>query len=166
MAVPTFRVSFDVPTLTRDLGSSDPLALVLRAHLYIEGALIKRIEEALTRPDAIDVARMQFPTKLSLAIALGKLESTEKTAFLQLNRIRNRFAHNLRTELVEKDEQELYGSFSLVQRRLADSLREGKNLPFLGRLRVDLITLITEAEDPVNCMAFGNDSGLQKTAKY
>jgi len=64
---------FDFPTLIHHLNAEDPLALVIRGHLYVEAALIKQIESALVNKNAVDIAALRFPMKIKLAVALGRL---------------------------------------------------------------------------------------------
>ena len=143
--VADFRVSFDVPTLVQHLNTVDPLALVIRAHLYVEAALIRMIEAAMLKKEALDVAKIQFRTKLRLAIALGKLDARHEPAIAALNTLRNRFAHNLASQLNERDELNLYNSLSDEPSLLADSLRKA-DLPFLTRLRCDVMAIIMQSE--------------------
>jgi hypothetical protein len=67
----TLKAHPDVATLMSHLTAEDPLALVIRGHLYFENALSKKIEDALADPTSFDSAKLQFPTKVRLAVALG-----------------------------------------------------------------------------------------------
>ena len=49
---------FDLDTLVEHLSTEDELALVIRAHLYVEAALVQLIESTLVNKQAIDVARL------------------------------------------------------------------------------------------------------------
>ena len=138
------RIRFDVPTLIERLNA--PVALILRAHLYVETILIKRIEEAFVNKTALDTSRVPFPVKVKLALALGKIDADDAKAFALLNVLRNRFAHNLESEVNDQDEQRLYTALSPARRGIADQLRAGLQVSMLGRLRCDLLALITEHE--------------------
>ncbi len=140
-----FQFPFNVPEWTEHLNAKDPVALVIRAHLYIEALLIRLIEAALVRKDALNVTELQFPRKVKLAVALGKIEPKDHTADLAFNKLRNKFAHNLGTQLTEQDELDLHNSFSDTQRELAKDLRErDPQMPFMGRLRCDLVALMMQ----------------------
>ena len=139
------RVSFDMSTLSRHLNANDPLALVIRAHLYVEAALTRKIESALVNQSGFDSAKLPYPTKVKLAVGLGKIDARDVGGLIGLNGLRNRFAHDLDTQLNEQDERDLYNGFSTVQQRIADSLRE-PDMVFMGKLRCDLIAIIVSAE--------------------
>jgi len=144
------QVSFDVPNFAKHLSAQDPVALVMRAHLYAEAALIRLIESTFVRKEAFDtVTRLQFLSKVDLAIALGKVDPRGRGGYAALNKLRNRFAHDLNTQLVEKDELDFYNALSDKQREFANASRKPK-LPLMGRLRCDLVGLIMHLEAMAN----------------
>jgi hypothetical protein len=96
----------------KHLNAEDELGALIRGHLYIEAALIKLVEHALNVPGAFNVARLDFPRKVELAIALGVLEEFQKPALLQLNRLRNKFAHDVEATISPQDESELISNLS------------------------------------------------------
>jgi hypothetical protein len=138
---------FDFPTLMKHLNAEDPLALVLRGHLYVEASLIKRVESALVDKKALEVARFNFPKKVSLAMALGKVDPADARGFTALNELRNKFAHNVEKKLTEQDELNLYNVLSTSQRKITDVARKPGMTP-LGRLRFDVMGLIANAYHP------------------
>lgn len=140
------RVRFDVPTLTHHLNAEDPMTLILRSHLYVETILLERIEAALADRNVLDVARLSFSLKASLAVALGKIDAADAQAFTVLNKLRNKFAHDLATQLNDQNEQDLHKALSPERRGIVELMRAGRQLPLLGRLRCDLIALIIERE--------------------
>lgn len=141
MEVEMFQMPFDVPTLMAHLNTEDPLALVIRGHLYVESALIKQIESVLVNKQEFDSARLQFLTKVRLAVALGKVDRADVGAFAALNRLRSQFAHNVDTKLTDQDELDLYNTLSQRQRDRVDSLRK-PGMAFLARLRLDVLGII------------------------
>jgi hypothetical protein len=94
--------------IRKALGKEDPLGMVIRGHLFVESQLIQLLENALPDPGAIDLTRLNFPTKLDLAVALKLLSEAQKRGYLALNRLRNHLAHNMDVELSESDERRLY----------------------------------------------------------
>lgn len=132
----------DVAALMSHLTVDDPLALVMRAHLYVENALIKKIEDALTDPTAFDSAGLRFPAKVSLAVALGKVDAADVGAFTALNRLRRDFAHDLDTKLTDQDELDFHHALSRHQRQVVDKLRYPQ-MPLLIRLRCDIGGLLS-----------------------
>jgi hypothetical protein len=131
----------DVATLMSHLSAEDPLALVIRGHLYVENALIKKIEDALTDPTAFDSARLHFPSKVSLAVALGTVDRADVVALTALNGLRVQFAHNVDTKLTDQHELNLYNALSRRQRGFVDKLRKPQ-MTLLVRLRSDIAGLI------------------------
>jgi hypothetical protein len=70
----------------------DDVALVVRAHLYIEGAAVMLIEGAVQSPDHLNLEDMRFRAKLQLAAALNLIDDYP-AALAILNTFRNRAAH-------------------------------------------------------------------------
>lgn len=138
---------FDFPTLMKHLNAEDPLALVLRGHLYVEAALIKQIESALVNKKALAGARFSFPAKVKLGVALGKVDPADARGFTALNALRNEFAHDVEKKLTEQHELNLYNVLSPSQRKIIEAPREAETM-FLGRLRFDIIGLIFNANHP------------------
>jgi hypothetical protein len=138
---------FDFPTLITHLNAEDPLALVIRGHLYVEAALIKQIESALVNKNAFDTAALRFPTKVKLALALGKVDSADVGGFTALNDLRNKFAHNVEMTLTKQDELNLYNALSPSQRKTYDGPRKTE-LVLVRRLRFDIMGLIANAAKP------------------
>jgi hypothetical protein len=122
----------------------DPLSLVIRGHIYIESALIKLMEQGVPRPEAIDFARLNFPTKINLAVALGLLSEEEKPGYLALNKLRNKLAHDVEIEVGSDDEDALLRA--LNEAELGDALKYADKLPtrltgivFYLLLRLDVL---------------------------
>ena len=70
----------------------DDVALFVRAHLYIEVALTKRIEGAVPSPQHLNPEKMRFQVKSQLAAALNLIGDYE-AALAILNTFRNRAPH-------------------------------------------------------------------------
>jgi hypothetical protein len=86
---------------------ADPLIILVTAHLHLESLIIGFIDHALMKPKALDVARLSFPMKVDLAIALGSFPEHVKSAALTINRIRNRFAHEIDATIGAEDVRQL-----------------------------------------------------------
>ncbi len=141
MNAPVIGFPFDVPTWGEHLNAKDPLALVIRGHLYVEAALVRLIESAIVDKKALDVARLPFRAKVKFAKALGKLDSADARVVDVLGRLRDKFAHDLNTQLSAQDELDVHNAMSPRQRKIADALRN-QTTDFLSRLRCDLIAII------------------------
>jgi hypothetical protein len=115
--------------------------LVVRSHLYIEAVLTQLIEERLEEPYALDLERLNFNTKLNLAVALGAVQKSEKPALVLLNRLRNRFAHKLNAQITKQDARQFLNSFASEQRKeIKGGTHFANTIPYLhrclyGRLR-------------------------------
>ena len=148
--VPKTPLPFEIPTLAEHLNSNDHLALIIRAHLYVEAILIRHIETVVVNKQEFDSAKLQFAAKLKLAVALGKVDQADSGALKTLNKLRNDFAHDLTTQLQEQDELDLYNTFSKRQRTFAEHLGRTPQMVYIGRLRADLMALISATNEGPN----------------
>jgi hypothetical protein len=82
-------------TFDEHLSGDSALSIVLRGHLYVEGTLNTILEIVMARPDAMKIDRLGFRQKLDLVDAFGLLGPDLVTPLRELNRLRNRLAHNL-----------------------------------------------------------------------
>lgn len=71
--------------------------LVLRGHMLIERQLIQLIERDVAKPEALNLERMTFSSKISLAEALRGNQTRPWLweALRGVNKLRNSFAHKL-----------------------------------------------------------------------
>ncbi len=92
---------YDIPNDV--LRASDPIAILVQVHLHLEAFIIALVRYRLAKPQAIDLDRLTFPVKLSLAVALDAIPELAEPALLTINRLRNRVAHNLSAALTAED---------------------------------------------------------------
>ncbi|MBS4204024.1 hypothetical protein [Lederbergia citrea] len=140
MAKPTVG-NMEFESLIKHVNADDPLQIVIRCHLIVESKLIKLIELSLENKNELDVEKLNFPTKVNLAFALGCIEEKYlKPVLLNINSLRNKFAHNIKYELSENDVMKLYNknpSLELVlekgfkERSLLDRLRAAIAMTFI-----------------------------------
>lgn len=140
-----------VDLFARQLLRADLLGAVIRGHAYVESNLIQLIESALPDPGALDLTRVNFPTKRELAVAMRLLSKGGKPGYAALNRLRNKFAHNIDAQFLESDEQRLYRALSKAQKDRADGFvkffaTKAPKLPF-PLLRVSITALCIESLD-------------------
>ena len=90
--------------------SEDYMGVILRGHLYIENELTQLIQKILIKPDKISLP--YFSTKLDAAYALGAIDDEWYGAFKKMNKIRNKYAHDLGYEFVEEDFSDLISTLS------------------------------------------------------
>lgn len=133
--------------LIKDINVDDPLQMIIRAHLNIEASLIKLIELSLENKNHIDVARLRFPTKVDLAFALGSIADTNyKNILKNVNRLRNKFAHNLSYELTDADLNAILQEDDILKSFIESKF---KDRDYLDKLRgtLAMIFLSLDAEE-------------------
>jgi hypothetical protein len=124
-----------------------PLEIVLRGHLWVESALIGLIEEVLPHPEAIDLARFSFPQKLGLAVGLGLVRPEYGPAYLKLNGLRNRVAHDLFSAITHKEQEELLQALGPTLRHISGvDDDEHRFDSFPDPLRAAIATLLLELD--------------------
>jgi hypothetical protein len=95
--------------LTQHLMAEDPLAVVIRGHLYIE-------RELLNFMDARGLPKNQVPTKyahrVQRAVKLGLPNGFSKQLIL-MGKLRNRFGHHLNAKISKADAEEFANAYAL-----------------------------------------------------
>jgi hypothetical protein len=99
-----------------DTCGEDDLAIIIRAHVYMESTLTLLIEERLIEPGAFNPNRIGFNDKLGLAVALGAIPTELRGPLQILNTFRNRLAHDKNANITASDEDKLFKSFSKLDR--------------------------------------------------
>jgi hypothetical protein len=102
-----FTSAVDSGQLLQCVRSRDELTLVVRGHLCLEAALNLLLAHAV--PEGLDhLEYLGFAGKVDLAIAMGQVPMQLREAWLGVNKIRNRFAHNLDATLDEASVAAMY----------------------------------------------------------
>jgi hypothetical protein len=83
----------------------DAMVRILRSHLYVEHCLTEFICHANPRLGSISEARLTFNQKLALLDTKSPGVAELKPGIAQLNKIRNRLAHRLSSELLPAEAQ-------------------------------------------------------------
>ena len=85
------------PNLTHlmSLFSNEIMSAFINGHLIIESLLVQMIDLKLRNPDDLNAFDLNFPGKVNLCKALHLLDVNMATFLLEMNSIRNRFAHRL-----------------------------------------------------------------------
>ena len=86
---------------------SDTLGRILKCHIVVEHYL-ERFLSTHFKIDNLGNARLSFAQKATLLPNEGSAAALIKPGVLQLNRIRNRFAHSLGAELSDQDLSEIH----------------------------------------------------------
>jgi hypothetical protein len=77
------------------LFSDDTISAFITGHLIIESLLVQMIDLKLEHPNEFDAFNLTFPAKVNLCKALGLIDYDMTNFLLEMNTIRNRFAHRL-----------------------------------------------------------------------
>ena len=104
------ELKFAIKEFMKYTESEDYMGVILRGHLYIENELTQLIKKILIKPDKISLP--YFATKLDAAYALGAIADEWYGAFKKMNKIRNKYAHDLGYEFVEEDFSDLISTLS------------------------------------------------------
>ena len=111
--------SFDFKKFESEMVGGDLLTLIIRAHLYVEHALIQMLCEAMTYPNEEVIRRLNFPSKLELCIAFALIPDEWKPAVLKVNEMRNRMAHRLEALFLADERLNLFRMFPEPVQKLA-----------------------------------------------
>jgi hypothetical protein len=131
--------------LLEHLNSDSPLEVLLRGHLWIEQELVAAISAALRDPEQLEPGgqHLSFPVRVRLAAALGMIRPPEVGGYLALNRLRNRVAHRLGSDIQPSDARDLLNAIGRNARNVYDAVmaEEGREPDWLHSLRFTLAVL-------------------------
>lgn len=88
----------------------DDLGVVIRSHIIVEKSLNLFVESLTSDKEEFRKLNLGFEETVKLAVALGLTERFKKP-LCSLVRLRNRFAHTIRSEISAQDATNLYKSF-------------------------------------------------------
>ena len=113
------------------LSVEDDLGMVVRAHIHVEAMLLEMIDLLVPNPEPLKKMELEFHQRVTLAVALGKLDEKEAPALRALGKLRNDFAHRLDTQLSKDRVNNLYNALSADQKGLIQHVyrREGSGGP-------------------------------------
>jgi hypothetical protein len=106
----------DSEELDRHLRGVDDVGLVIRGHLGLENALNTLLEVGLPK-GLSNLDNLRFPARVDLAIVTGLMDPTARTAWLLVNELRNRVAHDLDATLDEAEATKLEIALALRPRK-------------------------------------------------
>lgn len=93
----------------------DTLAIVLKAHLYIEAELEEILRLGTKNYKALDLK--YFKEKLNLCYGIGLIDRDLYTVLKKFNTIRNKYGHRVDFEITEIDFKEMYDLMNSEQKR-------------------------------------------------
>ncbi|WP_255262190.1 hypothetical protein [Bacillus cereus] len=106
------KINKDMDEFMDATNEEDELQIILRGHIYIEHEIEKMLINHLVEPSVIMGGRnrLNFNTKLNLAVALGLLPKDKKSPYDKLGGLRNKYAHKLNYKMTELDLNKLVDS--------------------------------------------------------
>jgi hypothetical protein len=135
----------DWDQLRAHLNEDDPFGMVIRGHLYTDFGLNTLLETALRNPEAVDLSRLTFPTKVSLAVGIGVFAPEEAAPFLKFNALRNRLAHDLKAPIGERQVNELFGAMPTNMRGILEATHATANASQEPQVRLErFLTMLAE----------------------
>jgi hypothetical protein len=130
------QATMDVKLFTEQIWNGDSrFEVFLRGHLWIEHFLDRFLIADLARPEALDLERLSWSRKLALCDALALLSPWEAAAFGEMNRIRNKLAHDLAAGPSSTEIANLIGKSPERFREAVAAVRKGEEES--GRLEPD-----------------------------
>lgn len=142
---------------------SSRLEIVLRGHLWVESVMNGLIEAKLRYPDALEIDRLSFANKVSLAHALGVIPPGDVGWFRKLGKLRNRLAHTLGGEPTDLELVGLETALS-ADTRATFSEAVGDLKGAHSRLRAAFMVMLLFMEYERMCAVWRRDnkSGIEK----
>lgn len=95
-----------------------PLTVIIETHLWVEAKLIRLVERNLLRPEELQLSKQGFDRLTRLAAALGVVSLEEKPGLTELNRLRNKFAHNINWQPARENVMALYDALTPEQKSI------------------------------------------------
>lgn len=92
----------------------DTLAIVLKAHLYIEAELEELLRLGTKNYKALDLK--YFKEKLNLCYGIGLIDRDLYTVLKKFNTIRNKYGHRVEFEITETEFKEMYDLMNSEQK--------------------------------------------------
>ena len=110
------------------LVGEDELGRLVRGHLFLEQEMWALARFVFKFPDQLDGARLRFPQLVHVLSAIG-LDRDFVPPLLEINTLRNRFAHNLGATFGEKEWCQVWGRCSERERHVMRNsfLRSGRD---------------------------------------
>lgn len=124
---------FDANLLIILVTSTDPIGVVLRIHFCIEAFLDLWCKKITNTEDFFDFGFIGFDKKLSIAKKLGFPEDVA-CAFKRINKIRNKFAHDIDAQIQLNELNELRREIDIIETFNVESFKisemkiESKNI--------------------------------------
>jgi len=90
--------------------TTDTFTLTIRGHQGVDELLTLALTEVLGQEHNVEIGALRFPLRVELGVALGAFPPDLRRVLLELNRIRNRFAHERSATFEGADAAQLVAS--------------------------------------------------------
>lgn len=118
--------SFELELLRKRVEVGDRWQQLIQAHLFFDHVITNILTDALVKPEAVNAKRMSFLQKLQLIESMGLLPVEVIRPIGVVNDMRNKIAHDLRFEITDKEERDLFNSIQKHIREIWHQ-RDSKN---------------------------------------
>ena len=98
-----FKAEVDKYFGGKNIRAEDDLVVVIRAHLLVEMLIEMLLKRNLLNEKILNEHDFTFDMRLTLADSLRLIPDKQLVAIKQLNSIRNKFAHSIKTRIKELD---------------------------------------------------------------
>ena len=130
---------------------NEDLSLIIQYHLLIEECFNLILEKNLRYPEILEVDRLGFFRKVQLVCALGYIPKDLYEPLSQLNKIRNKFAHNSGRKLDQADVESVWATMPRKNMSITDeTIRESTpraNIVVLGCLLAPIYGTMQSLKD-------------------
>ena len=157
--------AFDATAYIREINAADSLRIVVSGHLYIEQALSSLVRTRLPHPDAVELGDLRFFQLLDLAIALDMVHPAERRAYIQVNTLRNKLAHEVGTVVTNGDVDDLIKTMNPFQRQAVEQVLGRRLLPDRD-VQPILVTLFTNLQVRLDFLSARKVTPLPWLANY
>lgn len=96
--------------------------ILLRGHLWLESFINRILDIHIVDASSLDTDRITFRQKIDVAQAFGFIKAGDGTALRELNRLRNRLAHNVMAEPTKGEIKALIATLSDRPRSIFDNV--------------------------------------------
>lgn len=122
---------------------------IIMTNVVLENMLELAISEVLAERHYLELRRVPFPLKLDLAIALKLLPIESRPVYVKVNALRNRYAHDWKAELKDKDIEDLVHCLSDWQRQ-AFGISTEEGMVAEDKLRICFLVLYIELKSIIS----------------
>lgn len=153
-AIDAERDQFDIEFSSMIKQKTDEMSVVLKCHLISEYYIDKYLRSAFPSISAFDELKLSFSHKLKMIHCNNSHFSYYNNAITELNRLRNKFAHNLAYTICDNDIKEMKNVMYAWADALEKDRKEGVSLI------VDFVVWYCSGINTIICEISRNANGL------